>query len=407
MRTWRNRGSIILSLLFRLRIVIVILLVLLVAAGGVLAFRPLPLISLALGAASLVVAAATSFVHLRHIGLAILVALAPLAGLVAAGAVGDELTTSGVLSILGLGYVVSALAGGEIVRRVLDKADPIEAARQTLVRLAPPALLVTFAGMVRWAVWLYRTPGPSAVLAAIVVLALLLPVFGASLLPFGEAFVTAANRARERREQLLAVTTAVIEPRWAVSVTGIAIVFAVLSWFGAAPLLTHSSLRLQTAATSPFLMFLVALAIGRDWRGAAAVMLTLATLVLLDLWLLSMADLRLSLTAMVETALMGLAALLPMLLQLDGVRRFRKAGDAPGLARLRAIEELGVGPYFAAGGAAVAMLPWIVLHGSVASLTAMFVLSGLAGTFFAPAIATALEQLLPRRRSLGQLYGRR
>ncbi|HJW41755.1 MAG TPA: hypothetical protein VJ476_11075, partial [Rhizomicrobium sp.] len=206
---------------------------------------------------------------------------------------------------------------------------------------------------------------------------------------------------------LLAVTTAVIEPRWAMSVTGIAVVFAVLGWFGAAPLLAHGSLQPQEAAISIVIVFLIALAVGRDWRGAIAVVLALSTLVLLDLWLLSMADLRLSLTAMVEIALTGLAALLPMLLQLDGVRRFRKGGDAPGLARLRAIEELGAGPYFATGGAAVAMLPWIVLHGSVVGLMAMFVLSGLAGTVFAPAIATALEHLLPRRRSLSQLYGRR
>jgi len=398
--------STVLNLSFRLRIVVVILLVLLVAAGGILTFRPLPLEILLLGAVSLAIAAAVGFLQLRHVGLALLTALAPLAGLIAAGALGGELTTIGMLSILGLGYVVAALTGSEIVRRVLDRGEPVEAATRTLARLALPVLLVVLAGATLFASLLYRTLGPSAVLATVVVLAALLTVFAGSLLPFGESFVTAANRARERREPFLSVTTAVMEPRWAVSVTGIAIVFAVLGWFGAAPVVAHSIAQLQPAAISAAAVFPIALAIGRDWRSAVAAVLTLAALVLLDLWLLALADLQLSLTAIAGIASTGLAALLPMLLALDGVRRFRKAGDAAPLARLRACEALGTAPYFATGGAAAAMLPWIAVHGSVAVLAAMFLVAGPAAGIVVPAIATALERLLPRRRSLGQLYGR-
>ncbi|HJW42428.1 MAG TPA: hypothetical protein VJ476_14520, partial [Rhizomicrobium sp.] len=234
--------------MFRLRIMIVILLVLLVAAGGAFSFRPLPWNVMLLGAASVVLATGVGFVHLRHVWLAILTVLAPLAGLMAAGALGSELTANGLLSVVGFGYVVSALASGAVVRYVLDAADPVEVARQTLMQLVLPTLLVMLAGAVLLATWIYGSLDPSAAAAAVVAMAILLPVFGALLLPFGEAFVTAANRARERREQLLAVTTAVIEPRWAMSVTGIAVVFAVLGWFGAAPLLAHGSLQPQEAA---------------------------------------------------------------------------------------------------------------------------------------------------------------
>jgi hypothetical protein len=230
----------------------------------------------------------------------------------------------------------------------------------------------------------------------------------ASLLPLGESFFVAINRAREKRERWLQIAMRVTESRWGLSLSGAALVLAVLGWFGAAPLLGHSALLDQPLlwAASALGIFLIALAVARDWREALAAVLALAALTLLSLWLWGHASGRLTLAAFVEIVAVVASALFVMLLLADMRRVYRQSGDDAATARLRALDALGTAPWFGAGCAAAALLPWIVVHGSIVTLAAMFAAAGVAAVLIQPAIATALERALPRRRSLDQLYGR-
>jgi hypothetical protein len=146
--------------------------------------------------------------------------------------------------------------------------------------------------------------------------------------------------------------------------------------------------------------------VARDWRDAAAIALAIAALTLLDLWLWGRATGHLTLGAFGEIALSVSAAYLLMLAVSDRRRRYRRTGDDSAMARTRALEELGAAPWYGAAGAAAAIVPWIVVHGSNATLAAMFVLAAAAAMIAASALATALETLVPRRRSLKELYGR-
>ncbi|MEI9989688.1 MAG: hypothetical protein WDM86_06585 [Rhizomicrobium sp.] len=332
--------------------------------------------------------------------------------MIAAGAFARHLAPGDLLAVYGVGSVAAALAGGEIVRRILVEGAE-DAATLSLARLFAPTLLAAVAGAAVLAAWLFRGEPALALDAACVLLAstvfgVLVTAFGASVLPFGEGFFTAANRVRERREHLLRTPTAIVEPRWALSITGIAIVMAVLGWFGVAPFLAHGAWIAKPAfwGASTLGVFLFAFAAGRDWREALAATAALAAFVLLILWLWSQALGRISPAAFVEIVTASSAAYMPMLALMSARRRFLAAGDESGVARLRALEELGASPYFAAAVSVVVLLPWIVLHGSAAVLAAMFALAGVAAIVVQPAIATALEGFIPRRRSLNQLYGR-
>ena len=54
----------------------------------------------------------------------------------------------------------------------------------------------------------------------------------------------------------------------------------------------------------------------------------------------------------------------------------------------------------------IATVPWIVLHGSIATLSVMVPMAAATALVAMPALAAALETLIPRRRSVEDLYGR-
>jgi len=179
-------------------------------------------------------------------------------------------------------------------------------------------------------------------------------------------------------------------------------------WFGAAPHLAHSALLAQPAlwGASALLIFLATFAAGRDWRDALAATLALAALTLLCLFLWGRATGRLTVSSFAEMAVVTAAALL-LLLQLSArSRAYRQTGDSPAVARLRALEDLGLAPWFGVVGAGAATLPWIVLHGSIGMLSPMLLLAAAAALLAMPSLATALETLVRRRRSVDELYGR-
>ena len=403
------------AFLFRIRIAILALLVVATAGAAFWTFhdRAVPADMLLWSAASLLIAAGVAFVQLRHAGLAVLVAVAPLPGMIAAGPVSSELAVSGFLAVYGFGYLAAACFAGEIVRGVLDGVAPVEAARATLARFGLPIALSAVAGAILTAGSLFRqapATGMGAagelVCAGISVMAFV--PFAAAVLSYGESFFVVANRLRERREGLLRILAMAAEPRWAMSLSGIALVFATLGWFGAAPLLPRHGLLSETAlwGASALGIFVVAHSVGRDWRDAIAATLALAALALMSAWLLGRAVGHLTAGAFAELALVAASALLTMTSLIAASRGFRTSGDRPQTARLRAIECLGVAPLFGSLGAAGDVAPWIALHGSNVALSATFLFAGAAGLLAMPALATALETLMRRRKSVDELYGR-
>ena len=81
--------------------------------------------------------------------------------------------------------------------------------------------------------------------------------------------------------------------------------------------------------------------------------------------------------------------------------------DDPAIARLRAVEDLGGPQWFAILGGTAALLPFVVVHPANAAYVVALAFAGAGALGFAPALATACEMLVPRRRSVEELYGRR
>ncbi|MEI9888262.1 MAG: hypothetical protein WDN08_17545 [Rhizomicrobium sp.] len=407
----------ILAFLFRFRVALFAVLAVATAGAAWLAFHDLavPVGALFLSAASLAAGGIVAFAYLRHAALAALSVLAPLPGMIAAGpfALAGGTAVSGLLAVYGFGVVIAACLAGGLLRRMLDSSEPDAAAGAVLARCAVPLALCLVAGVALLAGWLFRDAralglGNAGVFAAAMLSAGVVVPFAAASLRFGEAFIVIANRARERRETLLRILTQVVEPRWGLAFSGAAVTLAALGWFGAAPLLAHSALLAQPAlwAASALLVFLFAFAAGRDWRDALAATLALAALTLLGLYLCGRAAGRLSAASLVEIAVTAATALFLMMDLIVRGRRYRQSGEASAVARLRAIEDCGLAPWFGTLGAAAAVLPWVLVHGSIVTLAVLFPLACAAAVVGMPALATALETLLPRRRSVNELYGR-
>ena len=223
-----------------------------------------------------------------------------------------------------------------------------------------------------WSLW--DRAGFDDLLFACLSVLLAVPV-GTIFLPFGEHFHLAANRARERRAPLAERAARLAQPRWTISVCGIALVFAVLGLF-------------EIAAWPP----------PADWLGAA-----LVGLVLLAIG----RDGRASLAGLVSASLLLLygqgmnpSLLLFTLLALFLARRTRRTQDGdPVTAWARALEDNAVPVFFAGLGAA---LTATILNGARAG--ALEAGAAIAALLFFPALTLALHHLFPKRRSVEEFY---
>ncbi|MBV9540070.1 MAG: hypothetical protein JO167_02285 [Alphaproteobacteria bacterium] len=407
----------ILAFLFRVRIAVVTALGLLTVGFLFLAFygQRVPVAAMYLSVPSLAIGALVAFAHLRHTMLAVLSIIAPLPGMVAAGifAVPAGLTLAGLVTVYAVAYVAGAMMSGEIVRRVLD-GQPLEAAAQNaLGRMLMPVTIAAVTAAVLFVGWMFRDArmlgfGAAAEVVAASLSVLVVTAFGATLVPFGEMAIAEANRTRERREPWLRRLTLVTTPRWALSLTGAALVLATLGAFGAESLAARSSLIAQPIAIGASLLFvgMVAFAVARDGREAVAATLAFISLALLCLWLWGRAVGHMTLTSFIEIVCVMTVAMLGAVALLANARRYRLARENVGVARLRAIEDVGVSFAYGVAGAAALVLPWILLHGSMVTLALLFVAGGAAGLIGVPAIATTIDTLFRRRRSAEELYGR-
>jgi hypothetical protein len=347
--------------------------------------------------AGAVLAFAVAYWHTRHLALAMLVAATPLPGLVWAAPLSAGAHFGAVPFVAyGFAYALATL----YVRHTLDRVLGV-AAGEPPWRAAAVVLGLTVAYAL---IWFYRTENGDAALQAVgdiigasASVLLLLPL-SAALVHCDEAFVAKVNRARERRGRLFEHLGGATIPRWGLSFTGVALIFLALGWFGAEPELRSGWWRyavtivVAAAALGPF-------AGGR--REALGLLLVTAIACLLALWWRNY-DARLPFGAVAALEV----AMLACLIALSGarlMRLWRASGDEPAMARRRALED-GSGAVFATLGAAAAALPSLVFAGAQVIVLAIFV-GGLCGALLPAVIVSGLDAILPRRRSVDDVFG--
>lgn len=365
-----------------------------------------PLLEPHLFVAAALVAAGCCMLQTRHLPLAVLTAVAPLPGLIWAAPVSGG-SSFGAVPFLAyaFAFAVAASEAQAVVSRALDGEESEHPWRPAA---AAAGLAAAMALM-----WFRRTPSADAALQlvmdtalAMISAAILVPA-GAYLLRFDESFVARANRVRERRQRSLEWAALAATPRWALSFSGIALIFVALGWFGAEPLkaTVRAANLLAPGAVSVVLFFLIAARLTGGWREALGATLAAAVVCLIGLW----AAESMPHEGPVFVGILEMVALAAFLAFVAGRRAWglRRSGDDATMARQRAMEEMGTSQVFAAAGAFVALLPYLALHPGYAADAGAMLFAAFGGALFAPALATAAEILLPRHRTVEEIYGRR
>jgi hypothetical protein len=341
----------------------------------------------------------------RHVPLAAVASVGPVAGVLWGDAIGLLFGVPLAAPSLALvfGGTLSFVFADCIVARTLDGDDPRTAARTAVMGSWRPLLggaAIAFA-MLTVAVrdpWFRQISLSNFLqLAGSGVAAVAVSWSAASYLVFSEDFVTRLNRVREARTRRAYAISLISMPRWGLSVAGIGLVAAVLGFFGAEGTLAAGGWAVFTVL---LLALLLSFSLSGQWRNALALLFAVAVSALIGFW---------SWTELASSGLPDVVALLEAVavsfaLMLAVVSRERALGVAhnQAVARLLAAEELTTPVVYIA---AAMILPTIMLGGS-GGLAAVALIGGVAcALLLAPAATTAFETLVPRRKSITELYG--
>lgn len=359
----------------------------------------------ALICAGAVLAAAISLLHTRHLALAVLTAAAPLPGLAWAAPLSADARFGAVpMLAYAFAYAVAVMLAQDVIVRTLDGGETENYVRPAAVGVGAAAALALL--------WFWRSAAGTGAFQAVLDIALagtsvsFLVLAGASFLHFDEIFVARANRAREHRLRFLEKIAMTAVPRWGMSIAGIALIFVALAWFAAQPALAYFPNAEAIAAASIGVLFALAFFACGGWREGLAATIVSVLVCMIALW---------AFAAVIRTAPqahIGLLELVALVLFLVScafrrAQAHRRLGDDPAIARLRAVEELGGAQFFAILGGVAVLLPAAFFRSGVVAYVIALAFAVVAVIGFAPAVVTAAELLLPRRRSLEELYGRR
>lgn len=368
------------------------------AAVALTRFGAPNLVPVALIVVGAALALAPAYFLTRHLWLAVCVAVAPLPGLIWSAAFAGR-APDALLPLLayGIGFAAAALYTENKLAKLLRTgpgAAPFAPLLLSILGLMGGLALVVF--------WppreaLSAVAATSAVLASS---ALLLPLV-TSYLRFDEAFVVRANRAREQRARWFERLGQVAVARWGLSFTGITAIMLALGWYGArgsgpGGLIQHIACLVLMAVAGG--------AIGRGWReGIAFAFAGLAGCLFL-VWMDAAMSRYVSgpgaeLASFTFYAVVALSGLWR-------TRCYRLRGEAPGAARGRVLEESG-GVVAGVTGAALVLMPALIVTHCAGVAILGIVAAALAGLVLCPAVVTGLEALVPRRRSVEELYGKR
>lgn len=337
--------------------------------------------------AALAILFALSYIQFRHIALALLVVLAPLPAL--------AIAPQDVWPIPYLcGYFVVNVLAAQVRTRVAERIPaPVYAWREALAELIwPPAMVCAVAALPLFTADWSAIRIAASTVASSALAAVLVPVI-ARPLPYGEEFIVRTNRLREWRERRLDLLTFVVQPRWGWSVSGIAIVFAVLAYFGvenanAAPPAPRFWVPLALVTLSAGVGF----AATRNLRRTTSFVIVAALVALMGLWLSIMFPSHAPVPYLAEATSI---ALMPCLLMAARSAKFARDGDRPAVATLRSFEQDTVTILFFAGGAAV----YFLATGAFAA-SALMLCGGLSALIMIPALTTMIYDLAPPRVSL-------
>jgi hypothetical protein len=309
-------------------------------------------------------------IYLRHVRLSLLAAFAPLPGLVLA----ETLLRLSYAGGYAFGFCLSLFTAAALLHRLLGGGGDWRQVGWAGLGAAATATQFYWAAADQLPVsYLLGWEMPALLLLTGLGSAGAL-VWGWRLLPFDEAFIARANRAAEARFRVLEFAGQIAMPRWALALSGVALVLAALAWFELPPETDPGLPGFVVMAATIFLL-------GRDWRAALTAALSAALL-----WLFH-----------IDTALPFFA--LPALLMAGVVR----ARDEEGSEAWRLVLEEW------AGALLFAMMGGVLLMALIAEIP--FWLTGLWGIataatalIFFPAMTAALWLLFPRYRSVEEMY---
>jgi hypothetical protein len=339
----------------------------------------------------------------RHAPLAAAATFAPAAGViwgVALSLLFDAPLATPALAIV-FGSVLAIVHADNVAARVLDGDEAIAAARVAALGVWRPLLGGTVLAFAMLAVvvgdpW-FRQVSLSAFLqfalagAAVIVL----PTSAAVFFKFSEAFVPRLNRLREARTRNAYPLSLIAMPRWGLSVSGIGLVAAVLGFFGAEEMLEKSGFAVPIVL---LLAFLLSFGLSGRWRNALALLFAIAVTGLIGFWCWTETDSHglPGVIVLTEAVAIGFTLMLAVV----GRERTLSAQHNDSVARLLAIEETAAPVVYSL---LAMVVPAIVVEGG--GLAAIVLVSGgVCALLLAPAAATAFETLLPRRKSVRELY---
>jgi hypothetical protein len=342
---------------------------------------------------------------LRNVVFAAVVACGPLPGVfILLAAISVQAAPVGYA--LALGLVVAVLIGGRLcAAKTSDDGARVarSAARANtqlvvivVVAFLVPACVAAAHAMPNSAVECCAAAGTLAVVSTGIVVQL-----GASL-PFGgEDYVARANRSREWFARVFAPILPVARPRFGISVFGIACVICAIAFFGRAHL--TGSIGLWRIGVFFLLAMASSFAVLRDWRRSLAVLLATAWALQMGIWSVVRTNLAM---APAPLAACLIALVIVFVLQLfvaqDCCGDILTEDDAVAASE-RAMESRAMTVSVAALTGLAAVLPFD--RSAVALCFSVTLAAGaVAAVLFQPAIAIAIESLVPRAATIAARY---